>query len=112
MIETIELNKALIGYKQAVVIPFLRHWVRLHNFRPPPRFPSECGSVLTKTLRDHYPFLRHVLTSNQDHDYVVGFVVNGSRALAERYYGSVGSDLAGFGHVIGRIGSSHPHHQV
>lgn len=77
-------------------LPLLHHCVQLDNFRPPPLFPFECGSVLTKTLREYCPSLRCVLISNQDHDSAIASVVNGSRALNEfriRYYGSVGSDL-------------------
>lgn len=96
-IKTLELNKALIGYEHSVILPFLRHCVRLDNFRPPPQLPVEYGPVLAKTLRDHCPSLSRVLVSNQDNDSVIASVVNGSRALNEfriRYYGSMASELA------------------
>ncbi|KAF8940432.1 hypothetical protein BGZ47_007758 [Haplosporangium gracile] len=82
-IKTLELNRALTGYEHSVVTPFLRHCVRLGNFRPPPQLPVEYGPVLTETLREHCPSLRCVLISNQDHDSVIALVVNGSRALNE-----------------------------
>ncbi|KAG0374422.1 hypothetical protein BGX24_010418 [Mortierella sp. AD032] len=96
-IKTIELNRVLTGYEDSVVIPFLRHCVRLQSFRPPPSLSIECSPVLTQTLREHCPSLKRVLISNQDHDSAIAAVVNGSRTLEEfriRYEGSVGSDLA------------------
>ncbi|OAQ32035.1 hypothetical protein K457DRAFT_890177 [Linnemannia elongata AG-77] len=95
-IKTLELNKALTGYEQSVAFPFLRHCVRLDNFRSPPQLPIKCGPVLTRILREYCPLFSRVLISNQDHDSVIASVVNGSRALNEfrvRYYGSVGSEL-------------------
>ncbi|KAK3837699.1 MAG: hypothetical protein JOS17DRAFT_731635 [Linnemannia elongata] len=95
-IKTLELNKALTGYEHSVILPFLRHCVRLDNFRPPPQLPVECGPVLTTTLREHCPSLSRVLISNQDHDSVIASVVNGSQALNEfriRHYGSVASEM-------------------
>ncbi|KAF9901061.1 hypothetical protein EC991_006572 [Linnemannia zychae] len=95
-IKTLELNKALAGYEDSVVIPFLHHCIYLQSFRPPPKLSIESGSILTETLREYCPSFKRVLISNQDQDSVNAAVVNGARALETfriRYYGSVGSNL-------------------